>query len=84
MTVRSSGGVFVVTGPCGGVTVCPLLFLLAPLFGVYTFFPVLKSYLSKPGVIGSYIYTFACGDPAEDELAVRAAVLPVHERRRHG
>ena len=26
---------------------------------MYTFFPVLKSYLSNPGVIGSYIYTFA-------------------------
>jgi hypothetical protein len=44
-------------GDESGTEVCPEAVLLGPLFGVYTFLPELKSYLSNPGVIGSYIYT---------------------------
>ena len=62
-----SSGV-VTLGIDAGITVVPDTFLLGPLFGVYTFLPVLKSYLSNPGVNGSYIYTLGGWIEGVDEL----------------
>jgi hypothetical protein len=84
-----SSGV-VTLGIDAGITVVPDTFLLGPLFGVYTFLPVLKSYLSNPGVNGSYIYTLGGWIEGVDELdgvdagcvTVVGAVAPASARLR--